>query len=810
MEWTTIFAIAGAVVGGAISYIFGPKETKEDPLQPASTDHFRGPQAEDGAQVPVIFGTVRIHGPNTIFMGSVIPNAIYKEEKHSIEDTTGWFWGPPKEYISGYTYDVEICLGLCTGPEVGLIQMWINDKTLWKGPSREIINFRRDYILGGPDKGGGVWGQGSFQTGVLFPKQNKGIDGQPNYNGLAYIYIRKMTIGEYPSMPKLSFECDRFPNQLKLTDSELKLDQDMNPMAILADVLMSQWGGLGLDDKQIDTQSLINCAETLADEKNFMSLIISRRTSANEVIKSILDQSAGLLYQNTQTGKITAKLLREDYKIVDLPVFDEKNIININSYIRGSWDTTANQVKVLWTDRRRNYKSSTAIAQDLANINTQNRVKSETIKFPGCSNPDLAAKIASRELSFISKPLVRLEVFVDKNAANLDPGDVFIFSWKKFGVKQIIMRVDSFDHGTLLDGRIKISATQDRFSTYISTYAPPLEPPVATHDRTPEDIKVARLWEVPLFFVNKKLEVNEGAFVTLAVKPGVWDTGYNISGDAYNIKFSAENQNYANSSETISVFGEYSGGSFGYELPGISIKRPVNLKPWMDTASQNEIRTGKNLFLINNEIMAFESAETSADGSLRLINIYRYLLNSESSNHPENSTIFLLDNLQFIPKLLEGPSTSVIDCKFASFSDSTNTNVEEGLDVTAKTQNKTLRPLQPGQVKINGIYPDRALHYKDSIDFDLTFATRNPQSKKLALYDDPSENLTDKSTTYNAKFYVNGIYHKQIKNINPISKVNVKPKSHGPHIIKIEISAKNSQGYESLYPTVITFPIIEY
>ena len=68
-----VIYLALLIVSTAISYALAPKP--ESP-NPASLDDFDFPTAEEGRAVPVVFGTVRITGPNVIWYGDLGSEAI--------------------------------------------------------------------------------------------------------------------------------------------------------------------------------------------------------------------------------------------------------------------------------------------------------------------------------------------------------------------------------------------------------------------------------------------------------------------------------------------------------------------------------------------------------------------------------------------------------------------------------------------------------------------------------------------------------------------------------------------------------------
>lgn len=77
MAWMFIARLVLALLLSAISYALSPKQTPDQPTA-AALDDFSIPTAEEGRPIPVIFGTVRISGPNVVWAGHLKIDKIEK------------------------------------------------------------------------------------------------------------------------------------------------------------------------------------------------------------------------------------------------------------------------------------------------------------------------------------------------------------------------------------------------------------------------------------------------------------------------------------------------------------------------------------------------------------------------------------------------------------------------------------------------------------------------------------------------------------------------------------------------------------
>ncbi len=105
------------------------------------------------------------------------------------------------------------------------------------------------------------------------------------------------------------------------------------------------------------------------------------------------------------------------------------------------------------------------MAQNMANIYSQGRLKSTTASYPGITVGTLANEVAHRELAQMTVPLFKAQLEVNRTIDTLRPGDPFIFSWAEYNIVQVVMRVQKFSLGELLNGKLVLEAVQDEFAT---------------------------------------------------------------------------------------------------------------------------------------------------------------------------------------------------------------------------------------------------------------------------------------------------------------------------------------------------------
>jgi len=72
------WAIAALIISVAASYVMRPKPVSSS-RSPTTLEDFDVPTAEDGKQMPVIFGTVTLKSSNIVWYGDLDYNEIREE-----------------------------------------------------------------------------------------------------------------------------------------------------------------------------------------------------------------------------------------------------------------------------------------------------------------------------------------------------------------------------------------------------------------------------------------------------------------------------------------------------------------------------------------------------------------------------------------------------------------------------------------------------------------------------------------------------------------------------------------------------------
>jgi hypothetical protein len=418
-----------------------------------------------------------------------------------------------KKQTTGYRYGLTIHMGICQGPVDDVSKIEVDDRIAWWGtgsypdaPHHQSFWAGLAYAgsvinRGSPPQGGPI--SSSTQTSIsafsLFggDKKEGGLDGvlninmgqagqspdpvlvaalgnpQPAYRGILSLVYKGLVSANNPYLKAWATTVRRvkkgWHDDAPWYPALAGIGLDMNPAHIIYQCLTDPDWGMGYPAAAIDDADFRAAAGALYGESFGLSMMWSQQGTIESFVRIILDHIGGALRINARTGLYQLKLIRADYTIEQLPVFDPSNIAELMSFQRAGWGETINEVTVTYTDP--DTRTDTAITiHNLANIQAQGGVVSQKINYSGICRHDIAQRVALRDLTSRSSPLSKAKFTVNRRAWSLLPGDVMVLNWPKLGLASVVLRVINVSTGTLDNGLITIDAAEDVFGLPLNSY----------------------------------------------------------------------------------------------------------------------------------------------------------------------------------------------------------------------------------------------------------------------------------------------------------------------------------------------------
>ena len=247
--------------------------------------------------------------------------------------------------------------------------------------------------------------------------------------------------------------------------------RSMNPAHILYQVVTDKTWGRGLDRAEMDDAAWTYAANYLFNE----GLGLNLRWVDGDIdafVQKVVDHINAAIYVDRSSGLLVLKLIRDDYDPNTIPVFNyDTGLLKVDLQETGSGTVIDNEVVVKYMDPITGQEKQTR-AQNLASIQSLGSVISVTKNYEGVGWASLAVRLALRDLQIGSLGLKKFKLQFDRRAWKLQPGSVAVIQAPDKGIASMIVRIATYDDGTLIDGTIKIDAMQDSFgmpSTLFST-----------------------------------------------------------------------------------------------------------------------------------------------------------------------------------------------------------------------------------------------------------------------------------------------------------------------------------------------------
>lgn len=767
------------LIGWLVTTLVSAALTKPQKPQDATAttrENLSAPTASESRLIPVIWGDVLVKGLNLLWYGDYGKTPITKDYK-----VKKFLSSKIQQQVVGHRYHIGQDLGICRG-KVELVEIRMDDRVAWAGSLKndETISINSPNLFGGDENGGGISAIIDFFAG----DENQGVSAYmvdqvgdlPAYRGVAHIVIRGYSVQQNPlfdttpdagflfspgaknsgyigtsaTLRPISARVRSYPDRLGAAYSNV--EGDANPAEIILELLTDPDYGLAIPDDLINIESFNAAAIAFHSEGLGISLMMSSTQSVESTISEIMKYIDGEIHEDLKTGEITIATARGDYDTASLMTLDPDNIISLDSFYRGAWSETANDVKVNYTDREKDFKTTSTLAQDLANLSNQAERISATFDYPGITRAQLATDIAYRELSAISYPLAKCSITANRQAYRLKPVGVFKFNWPELGITEMIMRVTKISYGTRQNPQIKIDAVQDVFNLSTSIYSKPVGSlwvdPVKVPDKIADHAEIEAPYGMgAILFEDPELS----RLVYLIRRPG------NVKAcDVYERIGIASHELI----ETTELFTKQSILSAAYiratdlyDNTGFDIFVTDDLSDIISTTEVEAVTNISNLALITSasgdEFIVFTSITDNADGTKKVKGVMRGVFDTVPIDHPAGSVIWFLKGLIESDNAYD--ESNNVDIRYVTSGDRGALDVTLQQSYVTTINSHAKKPLQPAYLTINNIL------YPGVVTFPVTLKWRHRSKndqQAIVRQDDPAHVL-DAGTTYSVKITKN-------------------------------------------------------
>ena len=636
-----------------------------------------------------------------------------------------------KKVTIGYKYYMGMHFVICHKLDE-LMRIDVGEKVAWSGSvtSSSQIYINKPDLFGGEKKEGGIQGYLDVMFGEPTQQKNSYLVSKlgsiiPAFRGvLSCVFRHGLVCAMNPYVKSWRFLVKSIPAK-NWYAAKADINGSANGAHIIYETLTNAVWGMGCNVALIDDDSFRATADQLFAEGLGLSFELTGTDSIENFIYTVVKHINGIFYTRPDNGKFALKLLRDDYTVSELPIYNESNILSMQSFERPSFAEMVNEVVVTFRPKGTADDDSVTV-QDLAAIHAQEGIISQTVAYEGIDNATNAARVAMRDLRQKSTPLARVKLKVMRSAWNRSIGDCFRFSWTGLGITNMVLRILGANYGNLTDGAITLDCIEDVFglpaTTYIgdqtSGWVDPIQPPAAAAYR--------KLMEVPYWTIARNSTETELAEVTAT-----------SAFAAYSIGMPATlTMNYDFWSKPNGGSYEYAnGGQFSPHAPLTAAVNNTTTSFAIGgiTGDQSEIVAG-GWGIIDSEIVRIDSV---ANG---IVVVGRGCLDTVSTSHASGARLFFADE-----SLCEDPTEySVGDTLYGKALTRTSDgqlSLASSPEDSVAMVGRFIKPYPPGNLKLSSVaYPAMVTD-----DLVITWSHRDRTQQLATIIDQTAGNIGPES-----------------------------------------------------------------
>lgn len=668
----------------------------------------------------------------------------------------------------GYRYFMTIQYGLCRGPVDEIVQIKAGGKSAW--PTLEgqevsydttitndrVTSIEAPNLFGGEKAEGGIQGSLTALMGSvsqIYPGWFKSLLGGdvPDFRGVATVIFDGMICALNPYPKEWKFRLRRTtagwdgdvwqPTLATIWLSDNKI-RAMNPAHILYECVTNRAWGRGYDRSRIGETTWVATARTLYNEGFGLCMKWTRQDSLQSFIQEVLDHIGGTLYVNRETGLLDLDLIRDNYNVEDLPVFDRTSgLLSVDQSEAATQADAISEIIVKYKDVLLN-ETQEVRAQNLAVIQSNEGTSSKTNTYEGIPILTLAARVAQRDLRSVSANTNRYTVKLDRRAWRIRPGSVFRVSDPDMSIENLVLRAGRVNDGTLTGGTITVEAALDVFGLSSTAFISPEEggwqPPTSNpqvittrlvREATYQEL-VGRLTPADLAI----LDVNASTIATVGVRPDQGLLNYSIATRTGAEDFAVRG------SETFAP-GALLNGALGY----------YNGTLTFDNAVDPGIMDIGDLIQIDNEILQVTAITLNENGVSGTFDILRGCVDTVPAPHADNAPIlFISDSVGTDAR--EYVTSDVVDVKLLSNSSSATLNESLAPTDSVTVIGRQGRPYPPGAVFVNSTPAFNNVAAGTNFRIDWTHRDRKLQADQIIGHWEANVG-PETGTTYTLRFY---------------------------------------------------------
>ena len=679
----------------------------------------------------------------------------------------------------GFKYYLGYQQVLCwTSPNARLRKIYMNEKEVWSGDepasnhtdgSAFTIHVDREDLFGGVDENGGFVGD----IRVYFGGDNQGVDPwmskemtaesiQEELRGLTSAYRPFITVvvptayvGKSATIPTMWYEVEIIPDSLAKANGKdyAKVGDDANPAEIIKEIVSNTNWGLAEKAECLDLVALDTLAEKIKEEELGLSVQLTSKETAESIVENICNHINAIRYADPTTALMVHRLIRNEDSDEEMLLVNESNCSKI-TFVRQDWTNTVSEISVSYTDRKAIYETGTLSADDPANIEILNGVKTtksyDYPYFTTAANALWAAKRVGNEQGY---PLATVSLECNRNLSTLRLGDCFLLKFPAYGISDMVFRTTNVDLSNFEEGTVKIDGIEDVFSLAKNnfTYSGSTE-----WERDPiqaSEVQIWGVWEEPYEFSRVAYTYVRMYACQPTLNNVLWHVWRMAEDES---TFSATNSSNAWTPVGKLVY-DYKADGDVEDVRGFVIREVSGITDMYDellipnTSDIDVARQASRYAIIGDEWIAYSGLSQLPNGNWRVLGVLRGIFDTVPQTHASTDTIIFLrsghyQNVKTGGWVCGAGKTTTEHYSITTDSPTTKGQLNTALNVEYETGRRSERPTVPGRIRMSAHnLNDQYYATKISGDLTITWKPRDKENSYIAVSQDDINDYYSKS-----------------------------------------------------------------
>ena len=647
-------------------------------------------------------------------------------------------------------------------PSARLKRVYMNEELAWEGDepasnhtdgSYFDIHIDKPELFGGPDENGGFVGNihvyfgNENQTGDPWMVEQMKADSvqeelrglTPAYRPYIYVVVPTAYVGKQATIPTMWYEIEIVPDGLdELAGTEYaKIDKDVNPAEVLYEIVTNDDWGLAEKPTSLDLNALETMSKILADEKLGISVQLTSKDEARTIVDNICTHIDAIRYADPSTGLMVHHLIRAKDADEPMLAITSSNCSKI-TFVRQDWSNTVSEISISFTDRDALYETGTLSADDPANIEIQNGIKTtksyDFAYFTTAANALWAAKRLGRSQGY---PLATVSLECNRMLSTVRLGECLILSFPPYGITNMVVRVTNVDLSDFEDGTVKIDAMEDIFSLIKTTFEYSGSTEWERNPILPKGVQTWGVFELP-YELSKVTDTYVNAY---ACQPSVDTTSWTIwrkkEGETSDFQTTNTKSKWTAAAKLIYDYPEFGEviDMVGFQVRELCGMEDLKFEQKIDSIGDVEVsRQGNNIMLVGEEIMSYSGLNKLPNGNWSVTGIMRGVFDTVPHEHAATDVVIFLQSGHYGNVTTGGPV-----CKKGNIADewynitTASVDSKEEFDSTRNieliTTRRAERPNVQGKIRMTAhMISDRYNVDSLSGDLSMTWVTRNKEN----------------------------------------------------------------------------------